>query len=483
MILNHLNAGYPLLAVETFDDSAAMDQAKQAGRNVAIYSIANGVYSAPNAEPQAMNWTSAIAQAATVADTALVVRDVNHVLSNPPIYRALLDSLPALKANGSTVVMVAPNFGRLPPELLHVAPVIRLPMPSREELAAPLSVIAESAAIELNGNQPALLDAAAGLTLSEAENVFALALVETSALEAATVQREKMRTIAATGFLSVEQPRALSDIGGLQRFKDYLAAEVLPHCRDAQLMVRGVLLAGLPGTGKSLLSKAAGAALTWPIVRLDIGACKGSLVGQSESNIRTATSIIEALAPVVLWIDEIEKAVGGFRSSAQTDGGTTLGMLGHLLTWLQEHQKPIFTVATCNDYSALPPELTRAGRFDERFCVDLPSGSERQAIAEVHLRRLGCEFEPTLAETIARRTDQYTGAEIEQLVKSAARFANRKPTVAHIETASRSIKPVAVVNREAVEKFRTWAKGALRFANDNEPQAATGRKIKQSELN
>lgn len=469
-IKNHLAAGYPILAVETFDDSRLFAELAAAGRSALTFSAAM-VLVDENGTRETMNWQVAFTTTAAREHVGLIVRDANHVIANPPIYRALLDCCALLAANGSTVILVAPNFGTLPPELVHVAPLIRQPLPTREELAEPLQTVATAANVELNGNRSALLDAAAGLTLAEAENAFALALVESGELEPATVQREKMRTLAGTGYLTVEQPRELASVGGLGAFKAYLAGEVIPNCRDIDLQVRGVLLAGLPGTGKSQLAKAAAAALRWPLIRLDVGACKGGLVGQSESNIRNATAVIEAVAPCVLWIDEIEKAVGGFKSSAATDGGTTLGMVGHLLTWLQEHRQPIFTVATCNDYNALPPELTRAGRFDERWVVDLPTVDERKAIAVVHLNRLDCSTE--LAETIAQRTDGFTGAEIEQLVKSAARLSGRRPALADIAAASASIKPLSVINRDAVVQFRNWSKKALRLANDAEP-VATG---------
>jgi SpoVK/Ycf46/Vps4 family AAA+-type ATPase len=183
-----------------------------------------------------------------------------------------------------------------------------------------------------------------------------------------------------------------------------------------------------------------------------------------------------------LWLDELEKAVGGFRGSAASDGGTTLGMVGHLLTWLNDHGSPIFTVATCNDFSALPPELTRAGRFDERFCVDLPTVSEREAIAAVHLARFGCPVD--LARTIAQRTADHTGAEIESLIKTAARLSNRAITLSAIESASKTVKPLAAVNPESVREFRRWAAATLRTANDREqPSPAAAKRAALAERN
>ena len=417
-----------------------------------------------------MNWLQAFQRVAGVENAALVVFDVNHVLAGAPIYRGLLDVAGTLKRNGSAIVMIAPGFGSLPPELVHVVPVIRQPLPSRAELLNPLQLIANAAGVQLNGNAAELVNAAAGLTLAEAENAFALSLAERGELAADIVAREKMRTIAGTGFLSVEQPRPLSDIGGLNSLKRYFAEQVAPNFGNPLLSVRGILLAGMPGTGKSLAAKVAPAMLRVPLVRFDISACKGGIVGQSERNVRAATALAEAIAPCVLWIDEIEKALGGFRSSAATDGGTTLSMVGHLLTWLQEHNAPIFTVATCNAFDALPPELTRAGRFDERFYVDLPTATERAAIAGVHVRRFGLPAE--LADVFAARCDGFTGAELEQAIKNAARVSS-SPTAEQLADVIGAVRPVASIDREAANRNREQARRIFRLANDTE-QTATG---------
>jgi|694.fasta_scaffold50629_4 hypothetical protein len=472
---NYLLAGYPLIAVSALDDQAVGDNSPD-GMQRLSYSAAGVLIDDSTGEPAAApaaNWAAAFKAAADRQNCLLVVRDCQHVLKNPPIYRALLDCAETLKRSGSAIVLVAPSWsgGLIPPELSHSIALLDQPLPDREQLAGRLELIVSAAGIPEPSAElaAAILDGAAGLTADECENAIALSLVETGSLSPAIVQREKAALIRGSGFLSVEQPAPLDRVGGLGILKNYLLDQVLPNFRIPDLAVRGILLCGLPGVGKSLSAKTAAAALRVPLIRLDVGACKGSLVGQSEQNIRAATKLIESISPAVLWIDELEKAVGGFRSSAQTDGGTTLGMVGHLLTWLQEHDRPIFTVATCNDFNALPPELTRAGRFDDRFFVDLPTVSERETIAAVHLARFGCPVE--LARTIAQRTAEFTGAEIESLIKTAARLSGRAIKLADIETASRTIKPLAAVNPDFVREFRNWAKNTMRIANDPEPAA------------
>jgi hypothetical protein len=233
-------------------------------------------------------------------------------------------------------------------------------------------------------------------------------------------------------------------------------------------------------TGKSLCSKAAGALLGWPVLRADVGALKGSLVGQSEANMRGMLKLADAVAPCILWLDEIEKGIGGYASSANTDSGVTLGMVGTLLTWMQEHSSSVLTIATCNDYRKLPPELTRAGRFDERFFVDLPNLVEREEIAKVHLGRLNISGDLIQhAADIAVLTDTWTGAEIEQLVKSAARRTQRKLTLDSIKEAAATIKPLAKVDPEGMEALRRWGRECMTLANSPEEQKTSGRKVKR----
>lgn len=475
---NYLAAGYPLIAISAADDQPVIGQPLPNFERL-IYSAAGGLVAAATGETIANppNWAAAFQAAAARRGCVLFVRDCQSVLKNAPIYRSLLNAAAELKANGSAIVLVAPSWagGLIPPELDHSIARLDQPLPNRSQLGERLAAIVDAAGIPEPSAELAadLVDAAAGLTLDEAENAFALALVERGELAAEIVQREKSALIRGSGFLSVEPPTPIEKVGGLGELKSYLFDQVAPNFRIPDLAVRGVLLCGLPGTGKSLSARAAAAVLRCPLVRLDVGACKGSLVGQSEQNIRAATRLIESIAPCVLWIDELEKAVGGFKSSAATDGGTTLGMVGHLLTWLNDHRSPVFTIATCNDFHALPDALTRAGRFDERFCVDLPTVAERETIAAVHLARFGCPVE--LARTIAQRTADHTGAEIEALIKTAARISGRAVRLDHIETASKTIKPLAAVNPESVREFRRWAAATLRLANDRE-QAPTGRR-------
>jgi len=459
-------AGYPAIAIETYEEQRIIAAALAAWPDRAIMTIAAAgglmdARSGKSIDPQA-TYPKAIAGAAGKDGTVLVMLDYQHIVANAAAYRPLLAALPQLKMRRSMLILVAPHWA-LPEELRHELPLLQSPLPGPDELRGALGVVTEATGTVLESeHETRLLSAARGLTIAEAENAYALAAFDS--LSPAKVEAEKMRLVRS-GCMSVEQPAPPESLAGLGRLKEYIRAEVIPAAADDLLRVRGVLLVGVPGTGKSLSAKVLASLLDWPLVRLDISAAKGSLVGQSEANLRHALATADAVAPCVLWLDEVEKAIGGYASSAQSDAGTTLGMVGSLLTWMQEHTSPVLVVATCNDYAKLPPELTRAGRFDERFFLDLPAPQERAAIARVHLSRLGCDHDG-LPGAVSEMTADWTGAEIEQLIRSAARRTGRRITRAALETAAGQIIPIS--RHANIQALRDWARDHLRPANDEE---------------
>lgn len=471
----YVAAAFPAVAVTTHEEDRFTRSVVDTFPNRQVVTIAasGGLRDARTGQPlePSMSYNNALAWLAEQPDSILIVLDFQHVIRNAGAYRALKTGFAAYKRLGSIVVLVAPAW-TLPAELARDLPVLEFRLPSREQLAAALGAVTESVGETLDPErEAACLDGMAGLTLQEAENAASLAYVERRQFDPARIADEKMLLVKQSGFLEVFPSVSPDQLGGLDALKSYLRDEVLPAQHDEDLRVRGVVLVGVPGTGKSLAAKVAGALTGWPVLRCDISALKGSLVGQSEQQMRAALALAEAVSPCVLFLDEIEKAIGGHASSAQSDGGSLLGMVGTLLTWLQEHRKPILVIATCNDYSKLPAELTRAGRFDERFFVDLPTSSEREQIAEVHLARFGCNVNG-FPGVIAGTTDGWTGAEIEQLVKSAARRTSRNISPAAITAAASEIKPISKVRSQEIKALRDWAKSALRMANTLEAPAA-----------
>ena len=423
----------------------------------------------------ALTW---IAQQDSTQKILLVVQDAQSQLQPvgmAPAIRAIKEALGPCKARGHMIVLVAPSW-RFPAELSHDIPVIPFSLPTRPELRAAFDSVdyswrrfcGDAYVSPTSEHAEKILDAAAGLTLQEAENAFTLGFDPTSSVyNVARIAEEKCKLIRQSGVLEVVPPVPADSIGGLGGLKRYLAEEVLPSQHDPMLAIRGILACGFPGCGKSLAAKAIGSLLDVPVIRMDIGSLKGSLVGQSEANTRAALALVDAVAPCVLWIDEIEKGVGGFASSAQSDGGTVLAMVGILLSWMQEHTSPVLVFATANDWSKLPPELTRAGRFDERFFVDLPSYNERDSIASIHLRRLGVSSD--WAPLIAELTDAYSGAEIEDIVKSSVRRSRRNLSEPVIRAVIADARPLSRVDPDGVSRLRTWAHATLRPASE-EPQ-------------
>jgi SpoVK/Ycf46/Vps4 family AAA+-type ATPase len=224
---------------------------------------------------------------------------------------------------------------------------------------------------------------------------------------------------------------------------------------------RGLLLLGVQGAGKSLAAKAVATAWQRPLLRMDVGAFYDRYIGESERRLRDAMRQAEMMAPCVLWIDEIEKAFAS-AASQSTDGGLSRRMFGSLLTWMQEHDEPVFLIATANDIEALPPELLRKGRFDEIFFVDLPGAESRRRIFEIHLRRRKREPDKFEMERLVAASEGYSGAEIEQAIKSAMHSAfalGREVETRHVEEALGNSPPLSVTRAEQVEALRAWAAG------------------------
>jgi len=227
----------------------------------------------------------------------------------------------------------------------------------------------------------------------------------------------------------------------------------------------------VPGTGKSLTAKAVGTLWQMPLLRLDVGKVFAGLVGSSEENIRTVIRTSEAIAPAILWIDEIEKGFSGSGSSGQTDGGTTSRVFGSFITWLQEKRSPVFVIATANDVSALPPELLRKGRFDEIFFCDLPAAGERKQIFDIHIRKKNRDPAKFQLDKLVNMTQEYSGAEIEQAIIGALYDAfdagGDLSTEGMVHSLSELV-PLSVTMRERIEAMREWARTRARPASSSQ---------------
>ncbi|MFO0872451.1 MAG: AAA family ATPase [Phycisphaerales bacterium] len=332
-----------------------------------------------------------------------------------------------------------------------------------------------------------LIRAASGLTLQEAENVFAKTLVNDGRLAAedvSTVSSEKQQIVRKSGLLEYHDAttarrrrRPDQPANGLKRRSMAFTERARQFGLPAP---KGVLLVGVQGCGKSLCAKAVSREWNMPLLRFDVGRVFSSLVGSSEENIRRAIAVAESIAPTVLWIDEIDKAFAGTSGSGGSDGGTSARVMSTLLTWLSEKTKPVFVLATANDISQLPPELLRKGRLDEIFFVDLPALAERRVIVRIHLAKRGRDAANFDVEALAVAADGFSGAEIEQAVISALYDAfalGRELTTDDVLQAMRETVPLSRTMSERIASLRAWADGRARFATRaEESQAAAPRR-------
>lgn len=394
-----------------------------------------------------------------------VLRDFHEHFGNPVVKRKLRSVVQRLKTTGRSIIITSPS-ARVPDELRDDAVRIDLPLPSAAEMERILARLAGLPGVRVNltplGREK-LAEAAVGLTASQAQRVFARAVISGGALDDRDIDlvtAEKKQIIRESNALEyhavAESPDALGGYGALKQWLRLRERAFTREARDYGLPVpRGIALIGIPGTGKSLTARMIGGLWRQPLLRLDMGALYGSFLGQSEERARRALELAGSVAPCVLWIDEIEKgmAYGG------ADAGTSARVFGTILTWMQEKTAPVFVVATANDVSSLPPELLRRGRFDEVFFLDLPTLPERREIYATHLarrRRLTADFD---LDGLAAASEGFVGAEIEQSVIEAMHHAfdaGREFSTADILACVRHTVPLAVAQRERIDALRAW---------------------------
>ena len=378
----------------------------------------------------------------------LVLQNFHRFLSSAEIVQALSRQILLGKQHRTFIVILSPVV-QIPVELEKLFVVIEHPLPSREQLAEiARGVATEDGELPQGADLERVLDAAAGLTRYEAENAFSLSVARHGAIAPETLWELKSQTLKKSGLVQLfRSEQDFSSLGGLSALKSFCKRSLLQPSRgNPHKRPRGVLLLGVPGTGKSAFAKALGKETGRPTLVLDIGALMGSLVGQSEANIRQALRIIEAMAPCVAFLDEAEKGLSG--ASGTGDSGVSARLFGTLLTWMNDHTSDVYLVVTCNDISRLPPEFSRAERFDGIFFLNLPSVEERRAIWHLYLAQFELDPRQKLPAD-----DGWTGAEIRACCRLAALLD--LPLV----QAAQNVVPVAVTAAESVERLRTWASG------------------------
>ncbi len=402
----------------------------------------------PTTDPVAA--LGAVSSLATTEGAALLVlQNFHRFLNSPEVIQAASRQIALGKQNRTFLVVLAPLV-QLPPELERLFVCVDHELPDREQLEGiARGLAAEPGELPAGSELVSVLDAAAGLTRYEAEGAMSLSLVRHSRLEPSAIWQLKAQALTKSGLLSLHGGNESFDqLGGLPSLKAFCrrALRAQSH-RSTNVHARGVLLLGVPGTGKSAFAKALGNETERPTLSLDVGSLMGSLVGQTEERTRRALEIVDRMQPAVLFIDEVEKALAGATSGA-TDSGVSARMFGALLSWLNDHQSDVFVVCTANDVSRLPPEFARCERFDALFFLDLPSPEQRQAIWQLYLRHF--QLDPDQRRP---HDEAWTGAEIRACARLAALL-----DVPLVE-AAKNIVPVSSTACESVERLRCWASG------------------------
>jgi ATP-dependent 26S proteasome regulatory subunit len=412
----------------------------------------------------------------TTEDTIFVLKDYHTFLKDAEVVRMLKDTLQTMKSAYTPIVILAPVV-QLPIEIENETAVVDYSLPNEEDISNVIDIVVENTGIDAEEiNREEIIKSCRGLTFMEIENVLSKSIVLARTLDPKTILTEKKQIIRKNGLLEyIDTEETMDNIGGVSNLKEWLSQRRVAFtdkAREFGLPVpKGLILTGIQGCGKSLVCKAASNMMNLPLLKLDMGSVMQSLVGSSEENIRNVLKVASAVAPCILWIDEIEKGLSGVASSNFSDGGTTSRVFAYLLNWLQEKKEPVFVLATANDLTMLSPELLRAGRFDDMFFVDLPSPQERMEIFKIHLAKRGRQPEKFDLSLLAMSSEGYSGAEIEQSIVDAMfdvyvkDMGTRDISTESILAALKRRVPLSVVKRDQIRKLREKANEIAKPAN------------------
>ncbi|MBN1947526.1 MAG: AAA family ATPase [Bradymonadales bacterium] len=483
-----IRAKYPLIYVVSPEEARVEKELKaiglRRGRKFITWSITEGFVSSPDDNlTDSKDPLRALEEILKYESKALfILRDYHPFLKDPTIVRRLRDlgkELKVKKHGGKHVIMLSPLL-KIPSEIEKELAVVDFDLPGREEIGicvqSLLKSLPPSRARKVREDSrfgERVVESALGLTLEEAENVFSKSIVRDGDFNLETILGEKKSIIRKSGILEFfESSYSFGEIGGLSTLKEWLSKRYNAFTSEARAfglpLPKGILLIGVPGCGKSMTAKAVGAMWQVPLLRLDVGKVFASLVGSSEENIRKAIKTSEAVAPSILWLDELEKGFAGLGSSGMTDSGTTARVFGSFITWLQEKSAPVFVIATANDVSALPPEMLRKGRFDEIFFVDLPQPSERAEIFQIHIRMKKRDPAKFDIPRLVASTQGFSGSEIEQSVISAMYDAYDDHADIDTDRVVKSVQeiiPLSYTMKEKIDYLRDWARTRARQAS------------------
>ena len=440
----HIESRYPLLYLVTFEEQQAdaliSRLAAEDKRKIFEWNMARGVVDFEHKQPLIGYQDLAATLESWLNDELthhfLLIKDAHLAMRDNPLViarlKALAHKLLHDEETNATVLLVS-SQACIPPELEKFITLFDLPLPDEEKIRSVIKSFVEMLGETIE--EDALDDltlAFRGLTEHEITQLLYRGYQQDGSVGSEDVElvlREKEQIIKKSGILDmVSNNEQLGNVGGLEQLKKWLKqkAHVLHNLNDALAFgveaPKGVMIVGMPGCGKSLTAKATASLFKLPLLRLDVGSLMGKYVGESESNMRRALQLAEAVSPCVLWVDELEKAFVGIGSGgAGSEVATRL--FGYFLTWMQDKTGAVFVLATANDISALPPELLRKGRFDEIFYVDFPNENEREGIFNIHLKKRRQNSSAIEVKKLAKATDGFSGADIEAVVKEAIEVA------------------------------------------------------------
>ncbi|CCI25083.1 AAA family ATPase [Microcystis aeruginosa] len=484
-----VKAQYPLIYLVTSEEERAEEaiskiaQLNTQHRRVFVWTVTHGMIE--QGQPRQTSQHNTVSPEAAIEWVVrqreggiYIFKDLHPFITSAPVTRWLRDAIASFKGTEKIIILMSP-LQEVPIELEKDVVVLDFPLPDMGELDTVLSQ-------HLGKNQnrrtttevrEKLLKAALGLTKDEAEKVYRKAYVKANKLtedEVEIVLSEKKQLIRRNGILEyIEEDETINAVGGLEELKKWLKQRSNAFTERARgyglPQPKGMLILGVPGCGKSLIAKTTSRLWSLPLLRLDMGRVyDGSMVGRSEANLRNALKTAESISPAILFIDELDKAFAGGTGSADSDGGTSSRIFGSFLTWMQEKTSPVFVMATANRIERLPGEFLRKGRFDEIFFVDLPNSEERQDIFNIHLTKRRSDISRFDLEQLAKVSDGFSGAEIEQALIAAMYEAfaqDREFTQLDIIAAIKATLPLSRTMTEQVTALRDWARQRARPAS------------------
>jgi len=500
-LADYLKAGYPCLYLPTVEPQiaearvrAAVEEIEMGSANFGVWKVTTGLRVGRADSPADLqdsrsvqeDLIPAIHYVETQRDPIIAIfNNMRHFMSNHQVVQSLIDAIFAARLRGSHIILVGAHLD-LPPELKTLVTYVECPLPTQDDIVEEYNKIitAYEDDIEIpkgkKDREELVIQAARaaiGLDMIGCENALALSLATSETVDIHIIQAQKEQEVKKSDVLEFWPiNESIDNIGGFDFFKDWLRRREKAFSKEARdyglPYPKGMLIVGPAGTGKSLTAKAVAHYLKLPLLRLDMGKVFRSLVGESEAAIRMALNVAEAVSPVVLWMDEVEKGLAGMKGSGDLDSGVTSRVVSTVLTWRQETKYPVMLVATANDVATIPSMVYRKGRLDEVWATDLPLEFERREIFKIHLIKRKRDPKLFDLKSLAKATPEFTGAEIEGCIEDAMFSAfdkGEEVATKHIVKAIRDTVPQALRDREELDAIREWVATRARHVSGGEP--------------